>query len=111
MPKHPLETDPYEDETVYVKPVKFKGDGLFAKRSISKGDLCSIYAGCKLLIEKEESRDWSYNSNTVQLDDMYCVDVPKPYDSYQIYKASLGHKANHGFGSEVNADYMELFHP
>ena len=113
MPLHSLVSDPYEDITVYVKPSPILNaqEGLFALRRIPKGDLCSIYSGCLVTLEEEESRAWKYNSNTIQLDEDYCVDVPHPYESTSLYKASLGHKANHGFGAQVNSEYMELFHP
>ena len=46
----PLETDEYEDETVYVNPstVDGAGEGLFARRRILAGELVSLFSGSKV---------------------------------------------------------------
>ena len=84
---------------------------MFAWWFIPKGDLCSIYSGLLIPNEIEDARHWDLNNNTIQLDAEYCIDVPSPYHLVNNYCASLGHKANHGFGSAVNSEYIELFHP
>ena len=48
--RHPLDTDQYEDDTVYVKDsgVPGAGEGLYAKRDIGCGDLVSLFSGTKI---------------------------------------------------------------
>ena len=45
-----LVTDQYEDETMYVamSGVEGAGEGLFARRNISCGDLVSLFSGTKI---------------------------------------------------------------
>ena len=48
--RHPLDTDQYEDDTVYVAAsgVPGAGEGLFVKRDIACGDLISLFSGTKI---------------------------------------------------------------
>ena len=48
--RYPLETDQYEDDTVYVamSSVEGAGEGLFASRDIQCGDLVSLFSGTKI---------------------------------------------------------------
>ena len=48
--RYPLETDQYEDDTVYVamSSVEGAGEGLFARRDIRCGDLVSLFSGTKI---------------------------------------------------------------
>lgn len=79
MPENPLDEDPYEKKTIYVKDVKSKGQGMFAKRKIPKDQLCSLYAGVLVPHYVVDRRRWEFNSNTIECDDKYSIDVPEPY--------------------------------
>ena len=59
--RHPLETDQYEDDSVYVAPsgVPGAGEGLFARRDIRGGDLVSLFSGTK--IYKENNKNYFKN--------------------------------------------------
>ena len=108
---HPWFIDPYESKTVYVKKSQIKGgqEGLFAKRKIPKGDLCSIYSGIFITQSKVNRRKWDLNDNTIEVNEEFSIDVPKPFHSMKKYTASLGHKANHSF--IPNAKYELFYHP
>jgi [histone H3]-lysine4 N-methyltransferase len=109
MPIYPKDTDPYEKKHVYVKEVLGMGEGLFAKRTIQKGDLVSLYSGMLVSKKTINRRRWEMNAYTMHYDCHLSIDVPTPFDQLDNYKASLGHKANHSF--EPNAILTPIFHP
>ena len=45
----------------------------------------------------------------MSLDSLINLDIPKSFESKDIYKASLGHKINHHFQPNVNI--TPIFHP
>lgn len=51
--------DPYERKTVYVKDCAGRGEGVFAKRNISKGEIVAYYSG--LLINTTQNTVNWYN--------------------------------------------------
>lgn len=111
LPIEGLVTDPYEEETVFVKKSVIKGaqEGLYANRAIKAGELCSVYSGMLVLQSKVDRRKWDLNSNTIEVDETYSIDVPEPFHKMKRYRSSLGHKANHSF--TPNAQYLPLYHP
>lgn len=68
MPQHPLDWDPYESNFIEIKQTPNMGDGMFAKRKISKGHLCSLYAGILYPHYIVDRRRWELNSNTIEVD-------------------------------------------
>jgi [histone H3]-lysine4 N-methyltransferase len=107
--KFKKDSDPYEQKHVVVKKVDGMGEGLFAKKSIPKGNLISLYAGVLVPHYAVDGRRWYFNSNTIEADGYFSIDVPFPDSSLSNYTASLGHKANHSF--EPNSIYTSWFHP
>ena len=83
MAKEVHQTGPYEARTVYVKksPIKNAGEGLFAKRVIHSGELCAIYAGILVPQSTVNRRKWALNDNTIEVNEDYSINVPKPFDS------------------------------
>jgi hypothetical protein len=109
---HPLQPDPYEERLVEEKKSTLAGagQGLFAKCALAAGQLACYYNG--LLVEHSvvDNRSWRYNSNTISLDDDFCLDVPLAHASSRVYCATLGHKVNSS-RALCNAEYVPAFHP
>ncbi|KAM9329635.1 histone-lysine N-methyltransferase SETD7 [Gastrophryne carolinensis] len=107
----PLLPDPYESERVYVAPsmISNAGEGLYAKVAAGPNTVMSFYNGVRITHQEVDSRDWSYNGNTISLDEETVIDVPEPYSKTNNYCASLGHKANHSF--TPNCMYDAFVHP
>lgn len=93
--EHKKDKDPYESKFLEVRKVKGMGEGLFARQKIPKGDLCSLYSGILVPHYVVDRRRWEFNSNTIECDEKYSIDVPAPYHLTKNYCATLGHKANH----------------
>ena len=111
-PLDPLLPEPYESERVYVAPsrIPHAAEGLFAARAIAAGEVVCFYNGIRLTHEQVDGRDWALNDNTITLDDETVIDVPPLASSTSAYCASLGHKANHAFGGQHNAEYTPIEH-
>ena len=107
----PLLPDAYEQERVHVCPslIPNAGEGLFARRNLSEGEVVSFYNGVRLSHTEVDSKEWTQNSNTISLDDSTVLDVPSEYTSTSRYCATLAHKANHS--SYPNSQYAEFSHP
>jgi histone-lysine N-methyltransferase SETD7 len=107
----PLVPDLYEQNRVYVAPslLPNAGEGLFARRTLSLGEVVSFYNGVRITHSEVDNRDWVLNSNTLSLDESTVIDVPDEYSSVSKYCASLGHKANHSF--DANCEYSPFHHP
>lgn len=107
----PLLTDPLEDLRVFVKASNIEdgGEGLFAKVSAASDEVMSFYNGIRISHAEADGRDWSSNSNTISLDDHTVIDVPEDLSDTNVYRASLGHKANHSF--TPNSMYDPYDHP
>ncbi|CAG9464201.1 unnamed protein product [Pedinophyceae sp. YPF-701] len=126
LPADPLTPDPYEAWTVRVGASRIAGagEGLFARRDVSAGELCALYSGMRCAQAEVDAREWDACENTLSLDagqeglsdgedmdvDAPVMDVPSGGGRRAPrYCASLGHKANHSFLN--NARYAPLFHP
>lgn len=109
--KNPLQTDPYEQKRVFVKKsiILDAGEGLFSSIDASEGEVMSFYNGIRLTHQIVDDRDWSFNDNTISLNQETVIDVPKELSSTNSYCASLGHKANHSF--RPNCKYDRFHHP
>ena len=70
----------------------------------------SFYNGIKIGHDIVDNRDWRLNSNTISLNDDVVIDVPSPFDDISVYRATLGHKANHHFDNNVIYDLYEDLH-
>ena len=92
-----------------LNKVEGKGEGLFTKKCIEKGKLWALYAGILVPHYLVDRRRWEFNSNTIEADSEFSIDVPSPFEKLSKYCASLGHKANHSF--HPNSKYIHLFHP
>lgn len=118
---HPLQRDPYEENTVEVLQSLLPGgnDGLFAKRDIQRGDILAFYGGymiscnssLRALDRKEYSDEEEHHRNMYSLslgleeEDNYCLDLPPELgNDVNKYNATLGHKLNHKF--EPNVEFF-----
>ncbi len=108
----PLQCDPYELHYVVEgqSTIAGAGQGLFAKRAVAAGVIVCYYNGCLVEHTVVDNRSWRYNSNTISLDDEFCLDVPLSHASSKHYCATLGHKVN---SSRLlcNCEYAPAFHP
>lgn len=108
--------DPYDQETVYVAESKipFAGEGLFAKRKISQGELVCLFNGVKCnkightKVIRSDSPEWS--DYRLTLDKDIDIDIPSDCTSLLNYCATLGHKACHSF-KDKNAAFDDIYHP
>ena len=67
------------------------------------------YNGLRVPHTKVDRRPWRLNDNCISLDADCAIDVPCHMASTDVYRATIGHKANHSF--EPNAEYVQVFHP
>ena len=111
LSSQPVLQDAYEQERVHVRLslIPNGGEGLFAQRCLSEGEIVSFYNGIRLSHVEVDGRDWSENSNTISLDDETVLDIPLKYSSVDKYCATLGHKANHS--QTPNCEYLPFLHP
>ena len=107
----PLVMDVYEQDRVLVgvSEIPNANEGLFAKKSLSDGEIASFYNGVRLSHDEVDKRDWSLNDNTISLDDETVIDIPKSFSDVAVYCATLGHKANHS--DDPNCKYDVFTHP
>ena len=70
MPIYCFDKDPYESKYIEIKQTKDMGEGMFAKRSIKEGHLCSLYAGILYPHYIVDRRRWELNSNTIEVDNI-----------------------------------------
>ena len=61
----PRVIDPYDQANVYVRNTEYKGDGLFAKKNISEGNIIVYYTG--LLVPRQEMRAATRNMTIEQV--------------------------------------------
>ncbi|CAE7892516.1 SETD7, partial [Symbiodinium microadriaticum] len=103
--------DLLELERVTVSQSRLKEDmeGLFAKGPLRAGELCSWYNGLRCSHEEVNERDWCLNGMTITLDNETVLDVPVQFASTDVFRACLGHKANHR--KPNNAKYDVFDHP
>ena len=114
--RRPLETDLYEERTVRVaeSSVPGAGEGLFARRRLSSGDLVCLFSGSK--IYKDNTRrslqfgDEEWSDFRITLDKSVDLDIGPEYRSCHQYRATLGHKACHHFQLR-NSAFQEFEHP
>lgn len=107
----PLVPDLYEELRVEVRKSRMNSemDGLFARRSLKAGELCSWYNGLRCTHEEVDARDWRWNDATMTLDAETVLDVPAAFVPVDAFTACLGHKANHH--KPNNATYDVFDHP
>ena len=107
----PLVPDAYEQDRVYVAQslISGAGEGLFARRDLSPGEVASFYNGLRVTHVEVDARDWTLNQNTLSLDEETVIDVPQSASSLDVYCASLGHKANHSHNP--TCEYAPFCHP
>merc|ERR1712154_4941 len=86
------------------------GNGLFAKIDLFKGDIICFYNGIHIEHEVIDNRSWDFNSNTLTINDEFCVDIPSELASIDKYCATLGHYANHNWLKQ-NAQYSPYYSP
>ncbi len=118
--QHYYRMDPYEKRTVYVNATSDgRGDGLFAKRFVKAGDTLAYYAGIVRDVSKRpfftsnQTLDEAFDvhRNLIVLQGNLHMTIPREFWTLDRYRATLGHKANHGFGASVNAAFDSVFHP
>ena len=127
--QHPTVMDPHERKSVYVgkSMTEMAGEGLFAKKMFSPGDLISYYGGQKVLkrniIQKPNMTLSQISSSSSYLFSLGLVspswwgypsdlllDVGAEFRAVESYRTTLAHKANHAFlGS--NSLYAAVDHP
>lgn len=108
----PLLRDPYEAWRVEVRSSAIGGrvgEGLFARRAITDGEVVCFYSGVRCAHEDVDNRSWIENDNTLSVDAETVIDIPDEWITTRTYCASLGHKANHSF--TPNARYEPCTHP
>merc|ERR1719273_272434 len=117
--KYPLQENSFEKIHVYVAPSTISplaGEGLFARKTLKKGQLISLFNGIRWRKEGRRpkaiqagSEDWS--DYRLTLDRYTDLDIPVDYVNLHQYCATLGHKACHTFGKRKNARFECLWHP
>ena len=107
----PLVPDVYEQGRVYVSQSRIPGadEGLFAKVDCCEGEVVSFYNGIRVTHGEVDAREWALNGNTISLNADTVIDVPAEFSSVDVYRASLGHKANHS--TDPNCEYAPFTHP
>eukprot|EP00434_Breviolum_minutum_P015395 symbB.v1.2.013565.t1/scaffold963.1/size148485/5 len=107
----PLVQDLYEYLRVEVRESTIRSDmdGLFARRKLEAGELCSWYNGLRCTHEEVDGREWRLNDATITLDAETVLDVPAEFVPADAFTACLGHKANHR--KPNNAKYDVFDHP
>jgi hypothetical protein len=113
----PLTRDPYEAKIVDVLPSKIEiaGDGVFLKIATPANTTVSYFNGIRL--DKTDVFSWNpFKKSSVYLVETsdedgqnIFLDIPAQYSSWNSYRASSGHKVNHG--KKANSAYTECEHP
>lgn len=101
--KNPTLKDPMEEKFVIVKSslIPEAGQGLFALKSIVKGQLCAFFNG--VFKDDDNNSDYSIRCHN------FMIDIPQKCRRVENYCATLAHKICHSF--QPNADYHYAFHP
>lgn len=99
----PTLKDPYEEKYVIVKEslIPNAGQGLFALKSIVKGQLLAFFHGVPTA--SADNSDYSIRCHN------FMIDIPQKCRKVENYCATLAHKICHSF--QPNADYSYAFHP
>jgi len=101
----PLVPDPYESSTVEVRcsQVEGGGEGLYARRSLAKGEIVAFYNGIRLPPEHREGTPESWETSGYKIfantGEVWGerMDIPVSHLETSSYSATLGHKVNHCF--------------
>ena len=127
--QHPRIMDPHERKSVYVGASRIDGagEGLFARRIFSPGDLVSYYSGHKTYLSKIIDKQrmthqqivdaasylywigqqaptwWDYSRDLL-------LNIGDKYRATNNYRTTLAHKANHDF-SDTNVVWDIIDHP
>ena len=114
--RRPLEADLYEERTVRVaeSSVPGAGEGLFARRRLSSGDLVCLFSGSKIYKDNNKRSlqfgDEEWSDFRITLDKSVDLDIGPEYRQCHQYRATLGHKACHHFNRR-NSAFQEFEHP
>jgi len=111
---HKMVWEPYERARCIVgsSSIQGAGEGLFARRDIQAGEIVSFYHGiwypygapCRNPnYDYQIFLDWDRAPKSAYLD------IPPEFTSVEAYRASLGHKVNHGFSP--NCEFLKFHHP
>ena len=109
-----LVTDPVEDRYVYINESIINGYGLFAKIDIPKGTNFAYFGGQLYTAQAWNDTTFFDPQYFMKFEDgkqLYYIHLPDEYwNDLNKYRATLGHKINHGFFSD-NANTVASFHP
>ena len=121
MPKTSLLVDPLDRRNTYVAPTTLDipgvGEGLFARRDLRRGNLIAGYGGTLVSNLEDQNGEFcnltqsvteGHTKNTIRFSKFLRIDVPYGHEDLTVYRATLGHKANHQFDSRNNAGF-ELY--
>ena len=114
MSTSPMLMDPYESDTVEVRPSKVDGanEGLFARRYIPPNTYISWYNGLRRYPKtKWKTTDWVVSAYRIEdpTRDKGSLDIPEEFRDFENYRASLAHKTNHSFLPSAEID--DFVHP
>lgn len=114
MSMSPMLMDPYESDTVEVRPSKVDGanEGLFARRYIPPNTYISWYNGLRRYPKtKWKKTDWVVSAYRIEdpTRDKGSLDIPGEFRDFKNYCASLAHKTNHSFLPSAEID--DFVHP
>ena len=110
----PLLPDPYESQTVEVRPSTVPGanDGLFSKHNVSAGTILAFYNGIRREPKKTyDEPDWTICAYKIfdPTRKKGSLDIPADYVDSDKYCATLAHKTNHSFLPSAEFDVFD--HP
>jgi len=111
----PLQVDPYESTTVYVKQSGTPGacEGLFAARDLPINTVTAFYNGIRRQKPADSATTWQLQENAYKIFDPTnlkgVIDILPKYQDIRNWCASLAHKTNHSF--LPNCEFSEIIHP
>ena len=111
----PLIRDPLEDKYFMVSnsSVDGAGRGIFLKKAGRKGQIVGFYNGVRMSdIEskvKTEDRKSPYRMDNDWAESSQILNIPKKYQSLDVYNATLGHLINHS--PKPNTWFGMIDHP
>jgi len=113
--ENPTVPDPYEGRTVQVldSVVEGGGEGLYAVRNITKGEIVAFYNGVRLPYQPGQSEVWESSGYKIFVNADHTsgerIDLPGDLIHLTHYCATLGHKMNHSF--DYNCEEWFADHP
>ena len=116
--RRPTVSDPFERRSVYVREssIPGSGDGLFARRPFTAGQLVSYYSGVvrdidALRDDEDDSYVASFGEYVPGFHDDIVIDVPARYRNLTTFRTTLAHKANTKACGELNGEFDLVDHP